>query len=224
MKGLAPLNSGQVDLGIGTMGRPSGEHPFMDRQTGTLWKENMMLMRSAILVAGLAISACVPPATSLIESAGSVQANNVGIEGTREFIHFAGGKDLYTEIHGNPFPMSDEEFGNFVTGILNLRNSKVPTNFTTHPGENSDPAFRAVVVFNAAEYYNGAILCNGPHNIKAYADPLPGRRIGIDFAFCNGRTELHSVTGTLPSANGPRDHEFQDSLALTLALAQPSID
>ncbi len=179
-----------------------------------------MLMRSTIIVAALALSACVPPTTSLIESSSSIQAIDTGIEGTREFTHFAGGKDLYTEIHGNPFSMSDAEFGTFVTGILNLRNSNTPANFTTNPGPNSDPAFRTVVVFNAAEHYSGANLCFGPHSIKTYGDPLPGR-ISVDMAFCDGNTELHSVRGTMPAAIDPRSHDFQNSLALTLALAQP---
>ena len=168
----------------------------------------------------LSLSACMPPGTALIESQSSIQANSTPLGASREFAHFASGKDLYTEIHGNPFAgLSQGELGDFVTGVLNMRNSDTPTNFTTHPGPHSDPSYRTVVVFNAAGPYSGAALCANPHNLHT-APPHTGR-IRIDLAFCHGRTELHSVRGTLPASHGPTDPRFQNALALTLALAQP---
>ena len=168
----------------------------------------------------LSLGACMPPGTALIESQSSIQANGTSLGGSREFAHFASGKDLYTEIHGNPFVnVSNTELSEFVTSVLNLRNSSSPTNFTTHPGPHSDPAYRTVVVFNAAEPYSGPSLCAGPHRI--HTAPPHGGRIHIDLAFCNGRTELHSVRGTIPASHTPADPQFQNALALTLALAQP---
>ncbi|MCZ6603714.1 MAG: hypothetical protein O7A03_01055 [Alphaproteobacteria bacterium] len=168
----------------------------------------------------LAVSACAGSQSVLLESAGSLQEARTELGPSREFNHFASGKDLYTEIYGNPFGMDDNEFRNEITGILNARNSLVPTNFTVKPGPSADPAYRAVLVFNGAGHYNGWTLCRGPKFLGTR--PQKGNRIKIDMAFCNGRDELHSVTGTLPATASPSDPSFENSLALTLALAQPT--
>lgn len=177
-----------------------------------------MLKYAALVLTVLSVSACTATSTSLVPSAGSIQAADL-LGPTREFAHFAGGRDLYTEIHGNPFPVDDRDFANQVTNILNSRNSSTPTNFTTRPGPSADPAFRAVIVFNRAAPLDGTTLCARPNALRS-TGPQAGR-IPVDFAFCNGAVQLHSVRGTLPAATGPSDIGFENSLALALALAQP---
>jgi len=179
-------------------------------------------MKKLVVVSllALAIGACTNSSSVLLESAGSVQESRTELGPSREFNHFASGRDLYTEIHGNPFAMEDGEFQQQITGIFNARNSLTPTNFTVKPGPNADPGYRAVVVFNAASHYGGPSLCRGPASLQTAAQQ--GSRIKIDMAFCNGRDELHSVRGTLPMTASPKDPDFENSLALTLALAQPT--
>lgn len=177
------------------------------------------LKTTAVLFSALIVGACAATSSVLLESPGSIQDTNAGLGPSREFAHFASGRDLYTEIHGNPFAMSDEEFGSQVTAILNARNSSSPTNFTMRPGPSADPAFRTIVVFNGTENYNGWTLCAGPHAV--HTEPPKGDRMRIDMAFCYGTDHLHSVSGTLPRTASPDDPRFQNGLALTLALAQP---
>ncbi len=49
------------------------------------------------------------------------------------FATSAGGRDMHTQIIGNPFAIPDDLFANTVTTIFNERNTWTRSNFTTRP-------------------------------------------------------------------------------------------
>ncbi len=130
-----------------------------------------------------------------------------------------GGRDMHTQIFGNPFAIPDDFFADSVTAVFNTRNSRSPSNFTTRPGPSARPNFRLVLTFNPAERGLPSRLCRSPETIPLA--PASTRPIRLQIAFCQGDKDISSRRGTLADATGPEDPRFQNFLAQALQLTQP---
>lgn len=135
------------------------------------------------------------------------------------FAELAGGRDLTTIVVGNPFAIDDEAFGRSVAGILNDRNSRAPTNFTTTPGPSARIGDAIVLVFNATGGVRASDLCRDPRTIETAPGTAP---ISMQMVFCANGSAISGRKGRLPGATGPDDPAFQQFLGLGLSLSQPS--
>ena len=137
-----------------------------------------------------------------------------------DFATIAGGRDMHTQIFGNPFAVPDDSFAASVTAVFNSRNSRTRSNFTTKPGPSARDNFRLVLVFNPAQRGLASRLCRNPSDIQLA--PSSNRPIRLQIAFCHGESDITSRRGSLPSATAPEDPAFQNFLAQALQLSQPS--
>ena len=135
------------------------------------------------------------------------------------FATIAGGRDMHTQIIGNPFAIPDDLFANTVTTIFNERNTWTRSNFTTRPGPSARKNFRLVLVFNAADRGLPSRLCRNPGAIPLA--PASTRPIRLQISFCHGDKDITSRRGSLPDATGPKDMVFRNFLAQALQLSQP---
>lgn len=135
------------------------------------------------------------------------------------FAAFAGGRDMTTQVIGNPFAVPDDFFADSVTAVFNDRNSRARSNFTTRPGPTAKENYRLVLAFNPAKRGLASRLCRAADEIPLA--PSSTRPIRLQIAFCQGETDITSRRGTLPDATGPEDPVFQNFLAQALQLTQP---
>ena len=163
--------------------------------------------------------------TSLIVLAGCANAttfdtgrSSFGM-GRLDFSTIAGGRDMNTQIFGNPFAIPDDSFADSVTAIFNQRNSRAPSNFTTTPGPSARENFRLVLAFNPAQRGSASRLCRDPQALQL--DPASRRPIRLQIAFCQGDKDITARRGSLPNATGPQDPAFQNFMAQALFLTQP---
>ncbi len=132
-----------------------------------------------------------------------------------EFEYIAGGRDFHTVVRGNPFGGDDAVFANRVVAILNARNTRQRSNFTTEPGPSARLQFRMVLVFNPVGRAPPNTLCSEPDSVEA-APPNP-QTIAVHAAYCNGAVAVTSVRGSV----GGDDDAFEQLLAEMLTLLFP---
>src|SRR3954463_1960233 len=76
-----------------------------------------------------------------------------------EFSAAAGGRDLATEVYGNPFPMDQISFDQTVTELMQGKPFGPPPHFTTTPNHSSTRRYKVVMVFNPAENIVNTQIC-----------------------------------------------------------------
>jgi hypothetical protein len=138
-----------------------------------------------------------------------------------EFGWAAGRKDLRTVIHGDPFNMGQQRFDAATIATLNrYQPMPQPTTFTAEPGENANPHYRVVLVFNDPNIVTFR-LCREPLTTatqKAEDDGV----LYVAAAFCLNQGELTAVKGKVGNVAGVDDPKFGDLLGqIVLALFPP---
>jgi hypothetical protein len=140
-----------------------------------------------------------------------------------EFGVAAGRKDLRTVVYGDPFAIGAAPFTEATVATLNrYQPPPQPTHFTTDPGEDANPFYRVVLVFDAP----------GLPNFQACREPLPesaqrppGEADGTLYvvaAFCLNQAELTAVNGKVGGVSGVDDPKFDRLLGqVVLALFPP---
>ncbi|QQP91420.1 hypothetical protein IGS68_09530 [Skermanella sp. TT6] len=126
-----------------------------------------------------------------------------------EFSAAAGGRDLMTEVVGNPFGMDRAAFGTSVTDLMQNQHFGPATRFTTTPGDSADPRYKVVMVFNPAENVANPQICGGR---PIATDDRPGQPIRLQAAFCRGGT-LTSTNGWAPALSSPQDPAFRSLIS-----------
>lgn len=140
-----------------------------------------------------------------------------------EFGVAAGRKDLRTVVHGDPFGMGEEPFVTATVATLNrYQPPPQPTHFTTEPGEDANPFYRVVLVFDAPDLPNFQ-ACQEP--LPEAAQQPPGEADGTLYvvaAFCLNQAELTAVNGKVGDVAGVDDPKFNRLLGqIVLALFPP---
>ncbi|MHA1570650.1 MAG: hypothetical protein ACTSWM_02425 [Alphaproteobacteria bacterium] len=173
-------------------------------------------MNRVVLVASLVILAGCAGAATFDTGRSSNNTSRIS------FATIAGGRDMHTQIFGNPFAVPNDFFADSVTAVFNNRNSRARSNFTTRSGPSARENFRLVLVFNPAQRGLASRLCRNPTEIQLAASS--SRPIRLQIAFCHGDTDITSRRGSLPDATGPEDPAFRNFLAQALQLTQPRND
>jgi hypothetical protein len=128
-----------------------------------------------------------------------------------EFSAAAGGRDLATEVYGNPFPMDQTGFDRSVTDLMQGNHFGPPTHFTTTPDASANRLYKVVMVFNPAENIVNTRICGGG---PIATDNRPGQPIRLQAAFCRGGT-LTSTNGWAPAVASPQEPAFRDLITDT---------
>jgi hypothetical protein len=140
-----------------------------------------------------------------------------------EFWTQSGGRDLRTEIYGNPFAMDQDAFVAVVTEAMKGAHFGPQTNFVPVPGENaSDSSYRVRMVFNGA-YSNGSALCDQAPTADPAASPAPAKgEIRLLAAYCGSGDRLSAVNAGIEGVSGPDDPNFRTFIRnVTMALFPP---
>ena len=158
---------------------------------------------AASLVMASVLSAC---------SGSRVVSDNVSTAySPLEFSAAAGGRDLATEVYGNPFPIDQISFDQTVTDLMQGKHFGPPTHFTTTPGESANRRYKVVMVFNPAENIANPQICSGG---PIATDRQPGQPIRLQAAFCGGGTRTSTTVGA-PAVTSPQDPAFRSLITDT---------
>jgi len=157
------------------------------------------------------ILAATPAFAALIGCSGISVIDYVHLEpGYRQqqFGYAAGGRDLMTDIQGNPFAMPKEEFDATVTAAMQGAHFGRPANFTTAPGDSARPGYRVRLLFNGPLAGSGRIVCAGE---PAIVGPSPeGGNVRLLAAFCNGPYPLSYLSAHVSGIRDAHDPAFRD--------------
>ena len=165
-----------------------------------------LLLAGSVIIAGLALAGC---------------ASGSGLDGGRidyvrvdggyhqsDFAYGASGRDLATDMIGNPFPnVGQAEFGQAVTDAMQGSHFGPRTHFATAPDDSARPAYRVRMLWNGAPSINGQELCDGT--------PLEGgtgaggEEIRLIAAFCRGDRAQTYVVGSVDEVSSPDDPRFR---------------
>ena len=108
-----------------------------------------------ILAAALTLATC---------AAGTGIVHHVYIDGSytkQEVAYAIGGRDVRTEILGNPFAGPQATFDAAVTAAMHGAHFGPPANFTTTPSDSARHPYWVRLVFNGPAAGNGDALCAG---------------------------------------------------------------
>lgn len=137
-----------------------------------------------------------------------------------EFWTQSGGRDLRTEIYGNPFAIDHQELVAIVTADMHGAHFGPETNFVAVPGDNAtDSSYKVRMVFNGA-YSNGSALCSAP------PPEVPGGasdgKIRLLAAYCGSGDRISAVNAGIDGVTGPDDPNFKTFIRrVTMALFPP---
>jgi hypothetical protein len=135
----------------------------------------------------------------------------------QQFAYAAGGRDLMTDVRGNPFAMPQEEFSAAVTDAMQRAHFGPPTRFTTTPGETARLNYRVRLLFNGPAASTGAVVCAGE---PAIVGPSPqAGNVRLLAAFCNGErpmSYLSAHAGGIQDAHDPAFRDFMRQITTTL--------
>lgn len=132
----------------------------------------------------------------------------------------AGRRDLTTQIHGDPFPGSEQEFQARFVALLNRHQPMLqPTHFTLTPGPSARPIYRAVYLLNHAHAIPNQ-LCREP---LAVPKVDLGTTVRVTAAFCQWQGYLSTVTGEV-EAEGVDDPKLDNLIGQINLLLFPPVD
>lgn len=135
----------------------------------------------------------------------------------QHFAYAAAGRDLKTDVEGNPFAMPQEAFAAAVTDAMQRAHFGPATTFTTTPGETARLNYRVRLLFNGPAASTGAAVCAGE---PAGVAPSPeAGAVRLLAAFCNGErplTYLSARIGGIPDAHDPAFRDFMRQVTVTL--------
>lgn len=137
-----------------------------------------------------------------------------------EYGYGAGRRDFTTVIHGNPFPLGEQQFEAKFIEILNRHQPILqPTHFTTTPGPSARPIYRAVFLFDTPNLL--------PNQICAQPLDVPtvdlGKTVRVIAAFCRWQGYLSTVTGEV-EVESIDDPKFDQMIGQMILLLFPPID
>jgi hypothetical protein len=123
----------------------------------------------------------------------------------QDLSYIAAGRDLKTEVLGNPFAADQTAFADTVTDHLQGVNPGPEINFTTRPADKARPPYFLRLVFNGPSASNGTALCAGAPEVAPAASPSGDVR--VLGAFCRGDQPMTYVSareGGITDMNDPK--------------------
>src|SRR3546814_8898872 len=103
-----------------------------------------------------------------------------------EFWTQTGGRDLRTEIYGNPFPVEQYALVSAVTAAMQGAHFGPDTNFTATPGEHKADPYRVRLLFNALPVSGMRLRAEPPTEIPPAPAAAAGEGVDVNVlaAFC----------------------------------------
>lgn len=138
------------------------------------------------------------------------------------FAYAAGGRDLQTNVIGNPFSRPKADVDLAITDAMQGKNQGPTTHFTTTPSANARTDHRVVVILNPPINLSSEAACGPASSIES--GPSADGRLRAKFAFCTKQNILSEVNGSVPATDDPRDPDFRLLLALMTRMLVPDID
>jgi hypothetical protein len=125
----------------------------------------------------------------------------------QQFAYAAAGRDLMTEVQGNPFAMPQAAFDAAVTEAMQGAHFGPATNFTTTPGETARPGYRVRLLFNGPAASTGAIVCTGqPPGVSPSSE---GGNVRLLAAFCHNQYPLSYLSARIRGVTDAQDPAFR---------------
>jgi hypothetical protein len=122
----------------------------------------------------------------------------------QDLSYIAAGRDLKTEVIGNPFGVDQVAFGDTVANHLQGVNPGPEINFTTRPGPTARAPYFVRLVFNGPSGSGGPALCNRAPDVAPA--PSPTGEVRVLGAFCRGdqpMTYVAARNGGITDMNDP---------------------
>jgi hypothetical protein len=166
-------------------------------------------MRAVLFVSLLAVTSLLVACAGL----GRGVIYNRQIDATyrpSEFWTQTAGRDLRTEIYGNPFPVDHEVLVAAVTTAMHGSHFGPETNFIETPGEHSADPYRVRLLFNALPTSGMSLCSDTPLDVPPA--PAHSGAKGVDVkvlaAFCASGSRITSLTAGIDGVTGPDDPAF----------------
>jgi hypothetical protein len=172
------------------------------------------MKRLAILLP-LAAIACTPGGGAPIGSQTKIESRY----NLQDLSYVAAGKDLRTEVIGNPFGGEQAAFANAVTDHLQGVNPGPEIHFTTTPADTARPPYFLRLVFNGPAASNGTALCARAPEAPGSAGP--GGEVRVIGAFCRGDQPLTYTAMRGSGIAGADDPAFRQMVRQTGTLLFP---
>lgn len=138
-----------------------------------------------------------------------------------EFGVGAGRKDLEVDVRGDPFEMGHDAFSEAVVEALQRHQPRPqPTHFTLKPGEGANPAYRAVLLFDAPPAVNALSACRSDVPVVETAPDA----VRVHAMFCRNQGTLTKITGGAEGVQGVDDPKFDALIGQIVAQLFPLKD
>jgi hypothetical protein len=182
-------------------------------------------MRSALAISLLVVTSliagCAGPGQGVIY--------NRHVDGAyrpQEFWMNTGGRDLLTEIYGNPFTVDHDALAAAVTTAMHGAHFGPETNFTATPGDNDSHPYRVRLLFNALPTSGMSLCADTPIDVPAApVASTTGRGVDVKLlaAYCASGGRITSLTAGVDGISGPDDPAFTAFIRqVTRALFPPN--
>lgn len=170
------------------------------------------MSRSPLAVALVAVLALAGCSSTPFGDAGRIHYVRVESGYSRsDFAYGAAGRDMTTEILGNPFPgVSQAVFDQAVTDAMQGAHFGQPTHFTTTPDDTARPVYRVRMLWNGPLSANGARLCESAPENAPYegGGPDPDGQTRLVAAFCRSDRPATYLVGSIGGVTSTDDPRF----------------
>lgn len=167
-------------------------------------------MRSALLLPLLVVmslvAGCAGPGQSIIYN----RQIDATYRPSTSFWTQTAGRDLQTEVYGNPFAADDATLAAAVTSAMHGAHFGPETNFTTTPGEHNAHPYRVRLLFNALPTSGMSLCADTPGDVPAapVETTADGVNVRLLAAYCVGDSRITSLNAGIDGVTGPDDPAF----------------
>lgn len=165
-------------------------------------------MRHSLLTAMIAVSLLLGSCAGDWGNTGRIDYSRIdGAYSRRDFAYAGSGRDMTTEIYGNPFrDVAKADFDSAVTSAMAGAHFGPATNFTTTPGDTARPTYRVRMLWNGPRSASPSALCRDtPEGAGGGSESGTARLVA---AFCRSDRAVTYVVGSVDDVNGPDDARF----------------
>ncbi|MFQ5783637.1 MAG: hypothetical protein ACE5H8_02285 [Alphaproteobacteria bacterium] len=167
-----------------------------------------------------AICALIVPALAACASSVTATDPVYEVAGLRDiFQHAAAGRDLLTEVRGNPTAAPKAAFDAAVLAAMQGRNGGPVTHFTTAPAADAHTEYRVVLAFAADSVPSARAACGTVGPLAA-----AGRPAYLKAAFCYRDRALAHLEIAAGAMRSPDDPRLRNAVSLAVGQLFPLSD